>query len=313
MAKSKKSNNKRFKAEITVEIPDLGVEKLKSTIGRFFDDNSKDLIHHFMGPDRLRRIGRVRAELEKEKADARAYVKQSEANAAIEIQMRKSFAEVYGERMKDWKSQNVQSIVDAAMSEIQRIDQPISEKPVSDDFLYNFFNEFDVIGDKEVHAIIGRLLAGEVTNPGTFSKRTIRVLRDLEPSDFSAFGTLCRFSMDIDGPTALVLDCNDSIYREQGLNFRTLVNLDSLGLITMANSPQYFKWGFPAEFELRYEATKFLIRMKKGSDRLHTGQVLLTEPGMKLAPLMPPEPVSGFLSYIFQKWQKDGHVCERLS
>ena len=65
----------------------------------------------------------------------------------------------------------------------------------------------------------------------------MRVLRDLELSDFATFTTLCRFTWDIGGPVPLVFDLSDAIHGQQGIFFSQFFELESLALSRMGVLP----------------------------------------------------------------------------
>ena len=49
------------------------------------------------------------------------------------------------------------------------------------------------ISDEEMQNIKSQVLSGEANSPGSFSKRTVNLLSDLDKKDAELFQTLCRF------------------------------------------------------------------------------------------------------------------------
>jgi hypothetical protein len=82
------------------------------------------------------------------------------------------------------------------------------------------------------------MMAGEVTRPGSFSPRTLSVVRDLTKSDANLFTKLCRFAWFIPGAAfvPVVHDVEMPLFETQGLNFSKLVHLTSVGLIEFNNN-----------------------------------------------------------------------------
>ncbi|HEV7999146.1 MAG TPA: DUF2806 domain-containing protein [Planctomycetaceae bacterium] len=75
----------------------------------------------------------------------------------------------------------------------------VSDKPPSQDWLHHFFNSCEDVSDKQMQAIWSRLLAGEVAVPGSFSQRTISVVKTLTSDDANLFTTYCGFAWTVDG------------------------------------------------------------------------------------------------------------------
>lgn len=264
------------------------------------------------GPDRL---------LANKNAKAKATVLQAHSEA--EASLIKAQAEqdrlrletgkfVYDREMR--KTVNRRAIVAEAQKALPSSEEEISEEPVSQDFVHSFFEEFDGISDPEVHKIAGRLLAGEVARPGSFPRRTMRVLSDMESSEFRLFAALCRFSwaFGLFGRRfmPLVFDVADSIYLQNGLNFESLQELDSLGLISF-NSLTGFSQNFKEIDDLIvttvYGPSIIDISLKDKGNKISIGNVILTDAGKRLLPLTNAEIIPEFTQYVIEKWQADGH------
>ena len=91
----------------------------------------------------------------------------------------------------------------------------------------------DAVSDQDMQLLWSRVLAGEANAPGFFSKRTVNFLTDLDKTEarwFSnMYGYACQFQ---DGNLVpLVLDHETDIYNRHEIHFRSLSQLDSIGLI----------------------------------------------------------------------------------
>jgi len=109
---------------------------------------------------------------------------------------------------------------------------------VSEDWTSRFFEECQDISDEQMQKIWARMMAGEVARPGSFSPRTLSVVRDLTKSDASLFTKLCQFVWFIPGAAfvPVVHDIEMPQFATQGLNFINLVHLTSIGLIEFNNN-----------------------------------------------------------------------------
>ena len=198
---------------------------------------------------------------------------------------------------------NRRSIVAEGYKALPPPDALVSDAPADKEFILNVLDEFDTIADPEVHKIVGRLIAGEVVSPGSFSRRTVRVLRDLESLDFSRFTALCRFTFAL-GP--LVFEPSAAIYTSAGLNFGILQELDSLGLINFQGVGEYSQTDMPPKFAVNYGNQVMKIELPQGQAVLRLGHAVFTDSGRRLMPLARAEIVPGFADYVAEKWRAFG-------
>ena len=205
---------------------------------------------------------------------------------------------------------NRQRILAEAQRALPPPDAPVSDKPVSKDFVHSFFDEFDGISDPEVHKIAGRLLAGEVVRPGSFPRRTMRVLRDLDSADFALFSSLCRFCWHVGTAVPLVYEPNGVIYRDHRINFSKLNDLEALGLISFNAVGNFNRTGLPEKFVINYGPNKVEVTLAGKSGQFALGHVLLTDAGCRLLPLTDATTIPEFLDYALKKMQ--GHGCKAL-
>ena len=73
--------------------------------------------------------------------------------------------------------------------------QEVSAKPVSSDWRRKFFLEAENVCDEDIQSLWGKVLAGEIAKPGSFSLRTLDVLKRLSRSEAEMFQRACRIAM----------------------------------------------------------------------------------------------------------------------
>lgn len=88
--------------------------------------------------------------------------------------------------------QNIKNIYANAAQELQMI-QNITDTPVNKDWSARFFDYSKDVSDEEVQAIWSRILVGEIVKPGSYFKRTLSVLREIESFEAKWFLELCKF------------------------------------------------------------------------------------------------------------------------
>lgn len=236
-------------------------------------------------------------------------VAQAEAEAAIiraegEIQVtdiqRRAMHRFMDEEAK--RQQNIEEITDKALPLLE--DKSTPEK-VDDDWITNFFDKCRIVSNEEMQGLWSKILAGEANAPGSFSKRTVNFLSDLDKKDAELFTELCGFGWIISRFTPLVFDVQDAIYKDKGITFNSLSHLDSLGLIHFENLSGFLRKGFSDPFKVAYCGKTLDLTFRSVTDpELPIGVVLLTSIGEELATVVNAFGVSGFFDYTKEKWKR---------
>lgn len=174
---------------------------------------------------------------------------------------------------------------------------------INDDWMAIFFEKARLVSDKEMQEVWARVLAGEANKAGTYSKRTINFLNDLDKSDADLFTRLCGFVWQIHNPVPIVLDWSDGIYEGNGISFNSLSHLESIGLIRFESTAGYTIGELPKTVVTSYFGQSFTIDMNYESRNvLPVGQVLFTKIGLELSPICGSQPVDGFVEYVNKRW-----------
>ena len=102
----------------------------------------------------------------------------------------------------------------------------------------------------------------------------------------------------------LVFDLNAEIYNRHGINFGTLIHLNSIGLVQA--EPQGFRQpNLPKRVVVHYYGRPLFLEMPNDADNnLSTGHALLAESGQELAPICGSTPVDGFYEYVRNQWRE---------
>jgi len=198
------------------------------------------------------------------------------------------------------KQGNIEGITQKALPLLSEQAEP---QKVEDDWITNFFDKSRIVADREMQELWARVLAGEANAPGTFAKRTVNLLGDLDKSDAELFMKLCGFGWQIGNIVPLVFDVQHKIYNQHGIDFGSLAHLESLGLIQFDNLAGYKRLQLPKQFSISYYGTPIPMRLPKESDNeLPVGHVLLTRAGQQLAPVCGSQPVDDFLKFATDHW-----------
>ena len=84
------------------------------------------------------------------------------------------------------KQYNIESVIGNAYIELETKEN-VSEDPVDKDWLNSFFDSVANVSNEQMQIIWGKILAGEVENPGHFSIRTLDTLRKMTQKEALLF------------------------------------------------------------------------------------------------------------------------------
>ena len=196
---------------------------------------------------------------------------------------------------------------------------------INDDWLNTFEAEARQISTDEMQAYFGKVLAGEITKPGSYSRRTVKILGSLDQNTASHFLRLCSLSISLQlqyisvpSPSG---DAGNNALEEHGLNFDTLNLLNEHGLvISEYNSQLTFTpcVALPAVSGLGQQAiciawsyqVKHWILMPMSNDRigkkLEVNGVALTQSGRELFSIVKVELIDNYSKALAQLFEGKG-------
>lgn len=254
------------------------IEKVSSAIGGIFE------------PWQIKRVA---------KAEAEAGLIKARSDIEITDLHRRAMRRFVEEEAR--RQENMEEITRKSISHLS--EESIPSK-MEDDWVINFFDKARIVSDEEMQSIWAQVLAGEANAPGSFSKRTVNLLGDLDKQDAELFQALCRFAWSFGNLFPLVFDNNDKIYKDYGINFERLSRLDSLGLIQFNAALGFTIEGLPKNLSILYFGQHLSLTMGKDSDNtLRIGRVLLTQAGRELARVVKVSGIDGFYDYVKEKWE----------
>jgi hypothetical protein len=188
----------------------------------------------------------------------------------------------------------------------------VSDNPVDEDWIYQFFNNCQDISNTEMQSLWAKLLANEVSQPGTFSLRTLSFVKNLSKEDADFFTSFCTFVW-LDSTrdyTPIVLGTEHEHSKKAGLNYSVFSHLDSIGLITLNIALGYKFVELKEKEHLNYYGKNHILRIPDGINDINVGVALLTATGKELFPISGSKPSEEYRHLIVDCWRKKGLVVE---
>ena len=198
---------------------------------------------------------------------------------------------------------NLLRILQEAESQVHDGADPDS---VDDDWYTNFSDKARLCSDEEFSKLWASLLAGQINRPGSYSRKTVNILGDMDTRDAAMFQKLCQFDVILCDPQTnkqrrfpIIINTNHDIYIENGVTEESLKVLNSLTLIQYSLLPQ----PPPRENIFAHSAGWLLNYSPKAT--INLGNVSYTYSGEQLSllcvPWVSPE---GYWQYLKEHWEQ---------
>jgi hypothetical protein len=169
-------------------------------------------------PARIRKKAKAEAEALKISTEGKIQAQDIEARA----QMRLQYLELR-------RQKNIEKIIQQAADEMPN---EVSGRPVEEDWTVDFFGQCQDVGDETLQSLWARLLAGEVANPGSFSRRTLHTVRMMDKRDADLFTKLAGFVWETPERSAhLVAGNSRELLEKIGFHDSAFLHLRSIGLL----------------------------------------------------------------------------------
>jgi hypothetical protein len=194
------------------------IQEVSKGIGRIYE------------PSLLKKLATVEAETMVIHAEAEAKAANIKAKSDQDIRIREWQITERLKYLEERRQQNLNKIVELT---IQQLPEKINRtNSVDEDWISQFFNFSQDIGNEEIQCLWAKVLAGEVAKPGSFSLRTLDILRLMQQTDAREFNTLRSFLCTEGNNNCLIRYKNiEETLEKFGIGLLDLYNLESIGLI----------------------------------------------------------------------------------
>jgi hypothetical protein len=229
-----------------------------------------------------------------------------DTRSQVEAQDIQRRADARVRRIEARRQFNIENIVRKAADALPPPEK-VSDTPVDVDWTSRFFKECEDISNEEMQQLWAHILAGEIARPGSFSPRTLSVVRDLTKDDANQFVKLCEFLWHIPGLgfVPVVHSVDEPVSVNAGLSFAILTHLTSIGLIEFGNFT-----GFAIKNELTKFAPSYCGKTHQltsdAAQHFPFGKVVLTAVGTELAKIANAPGNEDIRKASLEGWQHKG-------
>lgn len=240
---------------------------------------------------------------ERKMAEAKAYSAELEARtknkvALIEAQGQEALAN-YVAAKESRKLRNTMAVIEKAQSHFTE-EEKVSDEPVDEGWKNRFFNIIEEVTDDDMREIWGRVLAGEVKRPKSYSLRTMEILRNLAKEEATLFVKASRFYIEQD------FICTE----DWALSMNERLLLNEIGF---TNAEDLIKpWTVPSKGQLEVITDRqTLLILHNDTDAIincNTNVRKLSKAGIEIMSLMTQEDRNPFYKLLTKHFKTKGNV-----
>jgi hypothetical protein len=100
------------------------------------------------------------------------------------------------------KQINIENVTAFAAEELKN-EAPVTDEPLDEDWTTRFFRIAEDISSEEMQTLWGKILAGEIKQPKSYSLRTLELIRNLSKNEADIFMKVANFAIKIENANFL--------------------------------------------------------------------------------------------------------------
>lgn len=257
-------------------------------------------------PQRLVNIAKAEAQAERIKA-----VERAKTNAILAQDMEQydqlSMIETRVLLMEQKRQTNINNVVRVAAQSLEE-EKSVSSEPVNPDWATRFFDIVQDISDETMQDLWGRVLAGEIKCPKSYSLRTLDVLRNITCEEARLFEKVANYVM-YDRSHFVYYDPSFRENDKIELTYEEIAKLTEIGLIQagggLVHSHLHNKEGKTIINAMAYANYVLLIEQPSTYQEISFPIYPLTKAGAEIFPLIKVTPNDEYLKAYANRLKKD--------
>lgn len=238
--------------------------------------------------------------IERAKSKALAEGKLIDADTYERIQERLLYKETK-------RQKNIDNVSEIAAQQLGS-DNSVNEEPVNEDWTTRFFNIVEDVSDEEMQQLWGRILAGEVRQPKSYSLRTLELLKNLSKREAEAFTKASDFVISSWNSPFIFRGQNDELLSNHNFTFEDRLLLTETGILQSESNISRGLKPMDKDNLIYFESGKYIIKtLKKANSAENRIEIFrFTKIGEELLRLMTPTPSEQYIKDFCLRLQAFG-------
>jgi len=194
---------------------------------------------------------------------------------------------------------NIENITAFAAEEL-RNEETVTDEPLDADWTTRFFGIAEEVSIEEMQALWGKILAGEIKQPKSYSLRTLELIKNLSKNEAEIFIKIANFSTKI-GNSHFVFTGNEKILdTKYNISYVDTALLTEIGLLQPGNFVNYqlLQTATETQHVLTSGNMIVIIKVKPNTPTIEMPVLVFTNAGCELLKLLNPSAPIEYLSNI---------------
>lgn len=198
------------------------------------------------------------------------------------------------------KQLNIENVTAFAVKELKN-EPPVTDEPLDEDWTTRFFRIAEDISNEEMQALWGKILAGEIKQPKTYSLRTLELIRNLSKLEATTFMKVANFAIK-SGNANYLFKSNDEelLSKKYNINYGDIALLIEIGLIQPGDFVSYQLLQQPTDSQGVFTCGNIVIiaKVKANTPTILMPVNVFTNAGNELLKLIKPNTPFDYLTSI---------------
>lgn len=136
------------------------------------------------------------------------------------------------------KQNNIENITAFATQELKD-EQEILNETIDEDWTTRFFKIAEDISNEEMQSLWGKILAGEIKKPKSYSLRTLDLIKNLSKTEADTFIKVANFTINSNGTNFIFKGSDEMLSKKFNINYVDTAMLIEIGLLQPGDFVQY--------------------------------------------------------------------------
>jgi len=207
------------------------------------------------------------------------------------------------------KQSNIEEVIQHAAEDLKSEQEVAHEKPDSD-WITRFFDISEDISTDHMQVLWGKILAGEIKKPGSYSLRTLELLKNINQNEAELFVKVGKIAIVATDKVLIPNPDNGKYLADKfGLVFTDFLALREIGLL-VPNDLQYKLYASTEKKQVIFKSGKtcIIVVRTKETPQQNLGCIVFTEIGKQLFHLIDKNFLADpeYVKYFSKFWRHEG-------
>ncbi|TDB63311.1 DUF2806 domain-containing protein [Arundinibacter roseus] len=198
------------------------------------------------------------------------------------------------------KQLNIENVTTYAAEELKN-EQPVTDEPVDEDWSTRFFRIVEDVSNEEMQALWGKILAGEIKQPKSYSLRTLELIRNLSKNEADIFMKVANFAVKCGNENYIFKGKDSKLLKEKyNISYRDTALLTEIGILQPGSFVNYQLFQHPANSQHIFTSGNIVIiaKIKANTPTIKMPVNVFSNAGNELLKLINSNPPMDYLTSI---------------